>query len=171
MSAVVLWWLVLYLPRSSSLEWRLPWISPKMAVEIFGSDIKSGTATVSDLRETKQRVSASTKRRPSLPGLPWQSGHTSWATVGSQCCPCARGRSRGGTREASAAWPAGWWDSSRHPAGAPSGGAPRSPWWGPPVENEEHLECYEIYNSLMERNWKIFVDFLFYWKCREISAK
>lgn len=94
---------------------------------------------------TNQLVSASARQRPSLPGLPWQSGHTSWATAGSQCCPCARGRSRGDTREASAAWPAGWWDSSRHPAGAPSGGAPCSPWWGPPVESREHLQFSEIY--------------------------
>lgn len=108
---------------------------------------------------TKQWVSASAKQRTSLPGLPWQSGHTSWATVGSQCCPCARGRSRGGTREASAAWPAGWWDSSRHPAGAPSGGALCSPWWGPPVETGEHLECYEIYSSFNAKKLNKYLEF------------
>lgn len=67
-----------------------------------------------------------------FPALPWRFGHTSWATVASQCCPCARGRSRAGTREAWAVWPAGWWDWGRRPAGGPSVGAPCWPWSEPP---------------------------------------
>lgn len=64
--------------------------------------------------------------------LPLRFGHTSWAAAATRCCPCARARSRGGSRGAWAGWPAGWWGSGRRPAGAPGGGVPCWPWSGPP---------------------------------------
>lgn len=64
--------------------------------------------------------------------LPWRFGRTSWAAAAIRCCPCARARSRGGSRGAWAGWPAGWWGSGRRPADAPGGGVPCWPWSGPP---------------------------------------
>lgn len=103
---------------------------------------------------------------------PWRFGHTSWATVASQCCPCARGRSRAGTREAWAAWPAGWWDWGRRPAGGPSVGAPCWPWSEPPEWDTKTLRhvVATVWRQLMTFEMEYWVFFFFFPFAKQLEA-
>lgn len=63
---------------------------------------------------------------------PWRSGHTSWGGTGSRCGPCSPWCSRGGSRTASAEWPAAPWRSDRSPADDTHKGWPHLPSHTPP---------------------------------------
>lgn len=77
---------------------------------------------------------------------PWRSGHTSWGGTGSRCGPCSPWRSRGGSRTASAEWPAAPWRSDRSPADDTHRGWPHLPSHTPPWEDRgKTLRGWELY--------------------------